>query len=487
MNLSRTSSHSSLRNHHHHCNGACSESDVDGIRREDIATSLEHLFNNGKAICIICWLQSWKILEGLALAIALCLQSFFLDYYIIYYSRGAVGWYFLFLIDVMIMVLFIIAIVMAKRHYSSWMMQKQPSAGGGGDPTVSTININTYGSLCPQARTGQQLFGTRLPRTMGVLPLSYISWFLYSIVLVFKIFIFFTNDVLIKMTSGDDTARFGSKLFEVALACTALIFLLWIEVHKNLEDEVHRSWSKTLTDELIGHTTFEIFDLIFFLELVTPDIDPITKQVIHLPHISKPLIYTIVALGSLNVVYPTLGIYQLSKLHKKSQAEETVIRNHPERHIYGTNVFVHFIRLFNVNIPYLFIRIHLAAAYDRSLSIFIVKNVLGIIISLRSLILEYLLWRSHAKAKAKRLSSNANKRTVRIAEPDETTQSIPKSGWDMSMVNETALKSTPKPNGDRPPILRFNNETIEINFTPHRDSRTTDQHEDNLTSDPLRL
>ncbi|XP_015792199.1 uncharacterized protein LOC107368828 [Tetranychus urticae] len=410
--------------------GRGDETEVDGIAKEEIAASLEHFLVNSKTLCILCWLQTWKILEGLVLAVTLCSQSSLLNYYIIYYSRGTVGWYFLFLIDVMVIILFVIAIIMARRHYSSWNKQQQT-----GDTAISSINMNGH-TQCTYSEPGQ-IFGAKLPQSMGVLPLSYISWFIYSIVLVFKIFVFFANDILIKMVSGEDTTLYGSKLFEVSLALTALIFLLWIEAHKNLEDDLHRSWSKTLTDELIQHTTFEIFDLIFFLELITPDIDPVTKHVINTPNVGRPLMYTIVALGALNVVYPSLGIYQLSKLHKSSQVEETAIRSHPEKHIYGTNVFIHFIRLVNVNIPYLFIRIHLASAYDRTLSIFIVKNFLGIIVSSRSLFIEYFRWRGHSKAKAK---AKKNKKMVELS---------PKVNWDIPRAPgpllNSVLQSTPKP------------------------------------------
>lgn len=52
------------------------------------------------------------------------------------------------------------------------------------------------------------------------------------------------------------------------------------------------------------------------------------------------------------------------------------------------HIFIHFIRLISVNLAYLVIRCYISANFNKGLTIFIIKNVLCIIMSTRSLFIE---------------------------------------------------------------------------------------------------
>lgn len=94
--------------------------------------------------------------------------------------------------------------------------------------------------------------------------------------------------------------------------------------------------------------------------------------------------YTIIILASANFLIPTISLYHLSKLSacKGKECQKLDLKG-KLRHI-----FIHFLRLVSVNCAYLGIRVYVSQRYDKALTIFIIKNVLCIVMSFRSLFIE---------------------------------------------------------------------------------------------------
>ena len=94
--------------------------------------------------------------------------------------------------------------------------------------------------------------------------------------------------------------------------------------------------------------------------------------------------YTIICLAAANFLIPTISLYHLSKLSacKGKECQKLDLKG-KLRHI-----FIHFLRLVSVNCAYLAIRVYVSQKYDKALTIFIIKNVLCIIMSFRSLFIE---------------------------------------------------------------------------------------------------
>lgn len=204
------------------------------------------------------------------------------------------------------------------------------------------------------------------------------------------------------------------ELLELCLAAAALVFLLWVEVHKNIISEVSKKWVKAVSADLISHTVFELFDSIFFLDLILPNsTDKIDENFIK---ITSPMKDTIICLASLNFIYPTLSLFKYSLL---KAAEEQKKNQEYDFKTTGLNIITHLIRIIMVNIPYLIIRIHLSSFFNKEISIFALKNILGLIISIRSLIIEIIKWFKMSKSR-----KNVKNAVPRIT-VDETEEKAP--------------------------------------------------------------
>jgi hypothetical protein len=181
----------------------------------------------------------------------------------------------------------------------------------------------------------------------------------------------------------------------ITLAASVAVFLFWVEAHWNLGDSKQRQLSKAAVDDLIGHTIFEIFDSLTFLDLITADDK--AEMIRDHQNISFHLEMTILFFASVNFLLPTLGLYRLSRTHfgEKTNGMIKVINEttgKPSTRGLGISILYHLLRLFAVNVPFLVIRIIVSQDPEKELSIFAVKNALGIWVSLRNLIPEIKQW-----------------------------------------------------------------------------------------------
>ena len=85
-----------------------------------------------------------------------------------------------------------------------------------------------------------------------------------------------------------------------------------------------------------------------------------------------------------NKSFSLFSLYHLSKLSacKGKECQKLDLKG-KLRHI-----FIHFLRLTSVNCAYLVIRVYVSQRYDKALTIFIIKNVLCVVMSARSLFIE---------------------------------------------------------------------------------------------------
>lgn len=338
------------------------------------------------------WSGFWTILNSLALMIALLVQGSILNYFIISFNPGRAEWYFLFFTDFVILVTFMFSITFAWRYY----LRNRKKL-------LKKSDVQSTAITSDHVRFGSGIFRFTFPKPMGMLPLIYICWIIYGINVISKMYIMYAMNIPDSMVSENFTAPKEQIL--ITLAISVAIFLFWIEAHWNLGDERQRHLSKPSVDDLISHTAFELFDSLTFLDLVTPD------DLVELQHdnstISFTMKMTVLTFASVNFILPTLGLYRLSRTHfgEKTYGMIQVIDEEtgkPSTRGLGVSIIYHLLRLFAVNIPYMVIRILLSSQNSRKeLSIFIVKNILGIVVSSRSLIPELQQWFRITKFKAK--------------------------------------------------------------------------------------
>ena len=322
----------------------------------------------------------WTLLDSIGLAIALLVQGSILNYFLIYYNDGSSGWYFLFLVDFLILIMFSFSITFAWRYY-----QRNSRS-----PIVSSTAGSGAESTEPRNRFGAGIFQFSFPKPLGMLPLIYICWIFYSLALVFKLFTIYFMDIPEEMVQ--DETPLPKERLQLTLASAVVVFVLWVEAHRSLESDRQRILSKPSYDDLIGHIVFEIFDSVTFLDLVTPDDK--NELMEDQKNISLEMKYTVLFLSSVNFLLPTLGLYRMSRTHfgEKTNGMLKVVNEvtgKPSTRGIGISIIYQLMKLCLINIPYLVIRIHLSRDPGKELTIFVVKNVLGIWVSVRNLIPEF--------------------------------------------------------------------------------------------------
>lgn len=184
-----------------------------------------------------------------------------------------------------------------------------------------------------------------------------------------------------------------------------MIFVLLVNTHHDAEPQSMRS---TYIADLCKSTTFDIMDSVAFLTILLPEYD--------LPdaYRTRLLRTTILVFACVNLFLPTLALMKLS-LSDFCQA------GHPFRLelLYKTG------RLLLIDLPYMSVRIHLWHV-DRSVSLFLVKNMLYVLISLRYLIPEYVAVIRHGR----RIAATSDTLPTSSSPSSKTAVAAPHGGSD---------------------------------------------------------
>lgn len=384
------------------------------------------------------------ILLSLCLMSVLVVQGSFINYWLIYFNEGRSEWYFLFFADFVILVTFGFSITFAWRYYERIRKEHKFHHAGHHrdhhDPHDAQIEATK--------RVGAGLFKFSFPKPMGMLPLIYLCWLMYSVTLVVKLYILYFLDVPHQMVQSG--FRNPKEYILIALAGSVAVFFFWVEAHWLVGDEVHKRLSKPSVDELIGHTMFEIFDSLTFLDLITPDdlYEVNTDKKV----ITMTMKTIILLLASVNFLIPFLGLYRLSRTHFGEKTNGMIrvvdeLTGKPTTRGLGISITYHATRLVAVNIPFLIIRVYLSSHPTKELSIFVVKNVLGIMVAIRNLVPEIRQWVRVYKFKR-------NVRLSRLAEmlsqrrQVEVNSGGDQAGWEMPVV----YSSHSSHSGQRQPV-----------------------------------
>lgn len=346
------------------------------------------------------WSGFWTLINSLALMAALLLQGSLLNYYLIYFNQGRAEWYFLFFTDFVILVVFMFSITFAWRFYQR-QRKNITLTNTSGSNANGFLDVKTA-ITTDHIRFGSGIFRFSFPKPMGMLPLIYICWIFYATNLIVKMYIMYCMGIPDSMVRENFYAP--KEVILITLAVSAAVFLFWIEAHWNLGDERQRHLSKPSVDDLISHTAFELFDSLTFLDLVTPDdMNELKHDTLYISHAMR---IVVLSFASINFILPTLGLYRLSRTHfgEKTYGMIRIVNEttgKPSTRGLGVSITYHLLRLLAINIPYMVIRIFLSHDSRKEMSIFIVKNVLGILVAIRNLIPEVKQWLRITKVKAK--------------------------------------------------------------------------------------
>ncbi|GAU92387.1 hypothetical protein RvY_04472 [Ramazzottius varieornatus] len=190
---------------------------------------------------------------------------------------------------------------------------------------------------------------------LGALPLSYVSWAFYSIILTSKMLVIF-------LTFGDELNErllFGTNMLELAFVATAGVFGLVLVSHRKVPKK--RANQRLVINYMQNQALMDIIDsveMLYFLFDHSPD--------------QKLNVYVrnaILALVSIQLIIPTLGLYQLSTTNFADQQMKMF-----------WSMLQQFINVFGENVPFLVIRIYMWTKnqHTGNTFVFVAKNIVEI-------------------------------------------------------------------------------------------------------------
>lgn len=282
------------------------------------------------------------VLDATSLVFVLILQASILNYYIIQYYKTSVSPYFWFIGDFICLFIFAGTLTTSYR-YLTRCRECHPCKG----------EKSFY--LSPKRIVAK--FPTT---TLGMLPLSYTSWFLYSCMLLAKVIIIFKSEIPERLSPKE---AFGPQLLQIAIAMSGIIFLLLIEGHNWAERGSPRYMYVT---GVCGKTGIEILDTVSLLSVL---LLPNTED-----FLTGTLENAVITLAAFNFFLPVLALYKLSLCDFAAHPFSLPIA-----------VFHNLLHLCLVDVPFLCVRVYLWVYYKQHASIFIMKNVFSIILVLRGM------------------------------------------------------------------------------------------------------
>lgn len=268
-------------------------------------------------------------------------QGIILDTFLITASPHSLGPYFWLISDLLVMFFFGISMC---RSYTFWKKS-----------TGQNRRVKSNSKIAEKMR--RPSFFMKHKSLLGHHPLSYMTWFAYSLLLVIKISLIFKSEIINRVNPD---SFLGPQLMKVCLGMTAIVFFLFVEGHHDAARDSQRFF---YIANLIKGTSFEIFDSITFLSLLFVS--------------ETHMIYSfnfenvIIAFSCINLLLPNFCLYKLSLNDYGSVSTNALLS--------FTYKILH---LLFVNVPYMVVRIYLWVLMDSDVSVFLVKNILHIILTL---------------------------------------------------------------------------------------------------------
>lgn len=287
---------------------------------------------------------AFQIFLGIVQGLIVLTQGSILNYYIISHFVKSNSAYFFFLGDFICIFTFAGSLAVAYRYLVEHHLNKR-------NPNQSFIYSPKR--CIPNYSTSK----------FGVLPFIYVSWTLYSLILIAKIAVIFTSDIPNNLSTKEVA---GPQLLRVAIALSGIIFLILVEGHNWAEEGSPRYIYAT---SVCTKTGIEVLDTISLLSIVVTGLGGEPAE-----ELTTDFIVIIVVISGMNFLLPILILYKLSLGQHNSDKFPLPI-----------TVLHTILHLCCIDIPFLCVRLFLWIKYHHNSSIFIMKNVFGIIYSLRGI------------------------------------------------------------------------------------------------------
>ncbi|XP_059483066.1 uncharacterized protein LOC132201143 [Neocloeon triangulifer] len=296
-------------------------------------------------ICGFRWRSVMHLVDAAVLLVVHLVQASVLNYYIIsHYSHSTLA-YLWFAADFICLFVFAGTLTVAFKYFS------RPEHNT--DSASFTLSPDHFINGFPTSR-------------FGVLPLSYVSWLFYSAILIAKVAVIYRSDLPEQLHPKD---LFGPQLLQVTIALGAVVFLLLAESHNWAR---HRSPRYQFVTSTCAHSGLAVLDTVSLLSVLLPqDANRATEP----PELLMDLI---LALCLFNLLLPAMALYRLGLSEPSAaKAQQSLVLPFSVLHD-----ITHFLL---VDLPFLGIRSYLWIGHRQHTSLFMMKNVLGIMVTVRGL------------------------------------------------------------------------------------------------------
>ncbi|OQV18688.1 hypothetical protein BV898_07317 [Hypsibius exemplaris] len=289
----------------------------------------------------------------LAAVLAIITQGAILDYYLIHYNGAA--WAPWIIADVVAVVVFLWCFLYAQRYFETYDRLEQDEN---------------------RRRTTQEWKkGPKIPRAPAILPLVYLGWLVYSSMLVARIVVIFKS--FGSTLSGEKFL--GTNLLEFVIAGTAGIFAFILAARSRKPTASQKVCLKFLQ----YHVLLEIIDSVEFLTILFT-----AEHTLMIPGFVYDMI---LAFGCINMILPTLGLYQLSATNFN--------RPKPRENFYIIQTILS--TVFG-NMPFLIIRVFLWTDHQFTNALFVMKNIIAIVQNIFELMHYFYPEKDHGKKESER-------------------------------------------------------------------------------------
>ena len=183
------------------------------------------------------------------------------------------------------------------------------------------------------------------------LPLTYLAWFVYALVLDVKVVVIFTTF----STDLDENVFFGPNTLKTSLAIAGLVFLTFIATQHDLKTGQRRN-------QLVSLTAAVVFDHLDSVDILDNLFDKEART-----EFPAGLATTIIVICCLNLLLPTLPMFTLVKTRFG-------LRRLPEKYELMHKFAIGYL----VNLPLFVTRMITWHGLSSGISIFLLKNVMAI-------------------------------------------------------------------------------------------------------------
>ena len=287
---------------------------------------------------------AFQIFLGIIQGLIVLTQGSVLNYYIISRFSKSNTTYFFFLGDFICIFTFAGSLAIAYRYLVEHHLNKK---------NANQSFIYSPKRFIPNYSTSK----------FGVLPFIYLSWALYALLLLGKIAVIFTSDIPNNLSTKEVA---GPQLLRVAIALSGIVFLILVEGHNWAEEGSPRYIYAT---SVCTKTGIEVLDTVSLLSIVVTGLGGEPAE-----ELTTDFIVIIVVISGMNFLLPILILYKLSLGQHNSDKFPLPI-----------TVLHTILHLCCIDIPFLCVRLFLWIKYHHNSSIFIMKNVFGIIYAVRGI------------------------------------------------------------------------------------------------------